>query len=168
MYEFITTYRSHPHIQGRITEFVQFRVGGHSMLLFVQNLTPFFLSREYYTNLWEVLFQLNVLSARLIIEVTHCVEALRGLAITETNVPSWYMSVHLYFSRTELAAVILTCASDDITCIFLLPCPPELSCFGPNTFKSLNFGSAPNDYVVQSNEVTVFYFFTFCMKRTFI
>lgn len=64
MYEFITTYRAHPRIQGRITEIVQFRVRGHSILLFVQNLTPFFLSREYYTNLWEVLFQLNMLSVR--------------------------------------------------------------------------------------------------------
>lgn len=138
------------------------------MLLFVQNLVPFFPSREFYTNLWKVLFQLNVLSARLIIEVTHCVLALRGLVIAETDVPSWYMSVHLYFSRTELAAIILTCASDDIACIFLLPCPPELSCFDPNTFESLNFDSAPNDYVVQSNDVTLFYVFNFCMKRTFI
>lgn len=104
----------------------------------------------------------------MIIEVTHCVLALHRLVVTETNVPSWYMSLHLYFSRTELVAVILTCASDDITCIFLLPCPPELSCFGPNMFESLNVGSAPNGYVVQSNEVTLFYFFNFCMKRTFI
>lgn len=67
----------------------------------------------------------------------------------ETNAPSWYTSVHLYFSRTELAAGILTRASDDITCVFLLPSPPELSCFGPNMFESLNFGSVPSGYVVQ-------------------